>query len=99
MASIAKIISPYFITNGQARVHLIVSALTMIINIIMNFLLIGKYGIDGAAIASTILYFFYGGIYIILFKHKERVHLKELILLSQEEQNILKNSFPKIFPR
>ena len=98
-ASIAKIIYPYFITNGHAMVHLIVSTLTMIINIIMNFLLIGKYGIDGAAIASTISYFFYGGIYIILFKNKEKAHLKELIILSKEERNILKKSLFKIFSR
>lgn len=91
-AAVAKVIYPYFLTNGQTKVHLLVTGLSMVINAVMNVFFIAKYGINGAAFASTISYFFYGGVYVILYKQKRKIKLSEMLLLSKDEIGLLKSN-------
>lgn len=87
--SIGKIAPTYFTTEGKTKTHLKVSLIVLIINIVLNYILIPKIGINGAAIASTIAYIFFGIIYIILLK-QQGIEIKKIFLIEKKDVNMLK---------
>ena len=94
-ASIGKVSPAYFYTKGKPGVHLVVAAIVLTINVLFNFILIPKMGINGAALASTISYFFYGAIYILMFR-KEGISVKQLLIVQKEDMKDIKNLIPKV---
>lgn len=95
-ASIGKVVPAYFYTSGRPKIHFRVSAIVLIINLTFNLLLIPKIGINGAAIASTIGYIFYGMIYLVLLK-KEGFSIKELLYIRRDEiERLRKYVYQKI---
>jgi len=67
-----------------------VTAIIMVANIIFNFIFIPKLGIDGAALGSTLSYIMYGGLYLMLYKVKEKIPFRKMLLLSREDIRIVK---------
>ena len=90
VVSIAKTISNFYIISGKPSIHLATVFACFCVNILLNFLLIPKMKIEGAALASSISYLLYSLIYIILFHFKEKVNLKAIFLLSLEDIRIAK---------
>lgn len=84
-ASAAKVIFPIFLAKGQPLKHLRITFLTFVSNIVMNSFFIPLWGIKGAAIASTISYFLYGGYYIVLLKRWEHVSVRSLLLITRSD--------------
>lgn len=76
-ASIGKVSSSYFQSIGNTVYHLIITGSTFSINVILNFILIPRMGINGAAVASSISYFMYGVLYIIAFIKIEEFSLRD----------------------
>jgi O-antigen/teichoic acid export membrane protein len=66
--SISRIIANDFAGRGKPELNMNVSFLTVSINIILNFILIPFYGVNGAAISTSISYFVNWFIKVILFK-------------------------------
>ena len=69
---LASNLASYFIGVGNTSIFMTASTLSLISNIVMDFLFIPKYGMYGAATASTISYFvsfLYG--YMVYLKYKE----------------------------
>lgn len=95
-ASVAKVMAPYYLTGGQPRIHLFVTMLTVVVNVVFNIILIPKIGIIGAAIGSTISYMVYGLSYVFLFRFKEKVLIKDMLLLSRTEMKLMLGSVLKI---
>lgn len=93
-ASIGKIAPAYFYTQGKPKIHLLVSSIVLLINIIFNYLLIPRYGINGAAIASTISYMFYGIIYLFFLK-KQNVSIKNIFNINKKDLLIMKKNVIK----
>ena len=93
-ASIGKVSPAYFYTRGKPTIHLIVAAIVLLINVVLNLIFIPSIGINGAALASTISYIFYGVIYIIMFK-REGIHIRQLLILQKEDIKSIKNLLPK----
>jgi O-antigen/teichoic acid export membrane protein len=87
-ASIAKVAISYFFSQGRPKVHLVISFLVVVLNIIFNFLLIPVWGINGAAIASSISYFFYGVTYIIWFVFKEKFSFKDFFVFTEVDKKL-----------
>lgn len=56
MMSIARIFANYFTASGRPEINSIVAIICTIVNLILNFILIPKLGIIGAASATTISY-------------------------------------------
>jgi len=92
-ASIGKVSYSYFFTRGQPQIHLYITAATLTINIILNSFFIPKWGIDGAAFASTISYIFYGLAYLIVFKVKEGIPFRDFFYVSRKEISDIMNIF------
>jgi len=82
-ASIGKVSSPYFFTKGKPQVHLSITSIVLFLNISLNLLLIPKFGINGAAIASTFSYIIYGLLYLYYFVTNEKFTINELLILNR----------------
>lgn len=79
-ASIGKVSYPYFFTEGKPWIHLCITFLVFMFNLIFNLILIPIFGIRGAAISSTIAYFLYGVIYLCCFLKMKVIKIDELLL-------------------
>jgi O-antigen/teichoic acid export membrane protein len=88
-ASIGKVSYSYFITEGRPIIHMKVTAVTFFCNLLLNVILIPYLGMLGAALASTISYFLYGLIYILIFISKEGFTLKELLVPQKQDFKLL----------
>ncbi len=80
-ASIGKVSSGYFQSIGNTRNHFLITTATFILNLILNYLLIPKMGIVGAAIASSVSYSVYGLLYVITFIKIEKFKLEDFFKL------------------
>lgn len=63
-ACVPKIASPWFYAQGKPQVHLYITFVAFAVNLVANFLLIPRFGISGAALASSISYILYGAWYL-----------------------------------
>lgn len=84
-ASLARVATPYFFTSGRPKVHLKVALCALILNCILNYPMIHLWGINGAAIASSISYFIYGLSYILILIQKEKFKTSDLFILRLSE--------------
>ncbi len=98
-ASVGRISFPYFFSEGKAFFHLIITFITLSINIILNLVLIPHYSLYGAAFASSISYFIYGLYYVFLFVKREHFTLKEMFYISKEDIQIAKGLVYTRIPR
>ena len=93
--TVGKVSSVYFYTNGKTKVHMRIAFAVLVLNLITNFILIPKYGIYGAAITSTVSYFFYGIVYLIILK-KYQIDSKQIMIITKKDIMMLKNYFIKL---
>lgn len=83
--SMDMIVSNYFLGEGKQLYNSIGAGLMCILNVILNFILIPKWGINGAAFVSSITYIF-GTIYsFIIFKILTGEKISSLILLRKSD--------------
>lgn len=92
-ASIGKVSASYFQSEGNPIIHLIITVITFVSNLIFNIILIPKIGINGAAIASTISYIVYGVMYIVFFIYKEGFKLKDFFGINEYDYNLINRLF------
>jgi O-antigen/teichoic acid export membrane protein len=94
-ASVAKVSYSYFFVSGRPAVHMTITFISFVTNIILNLLLIPALGINGSALASTISYFIYGSLYLIYFVKKEKFPIGDLLKISREDIAFLKGVIRK----
>ncbi len=97
--SIPKIAQPYFFYLGKPHVHLIISIITLIINLICNIFLINLLGIIGVALASTVSYIVYGCLYVFVLITKENFMFKDLFFLSESDLCLIKEKVSYIIQK
>lgn len=95
-ASIGKIGSSYYYRKEKLKVYLLITVITLLLNIILNLLLIPTYGINGAAIASTISYTIYGIINVWYFVCVQKFSSKELYKISRDEIDFIRKKIIKL---
>lgn len=93
MIVISKILHPSLAARGYPLYGLAVFIVPLIINIILNYILIPIYGINGAAIASTISYTIGGITYGIVYSRKENIKLRDLLFIKKEDFDVIIKSF------
>ncbi len=84
-ASLARVGMQYYFTLGRPKVHLYSTLATLIVNVALNFLLIPRLGIFGAAVASSISYLTYGLFYLALFLGPEKFSWRDLFALNSKD--------------
>lgn len=98
-ASIGKISASYFQSSGEPKIHLYITFLVFLVNIILNSALIPLVGIAGAAIASSVSYTVYGIAYVVIFIRKEKFTFEGLFLFNKEERILLSSMIKKLLKR
>lgn len=93
---VAKVISSALVGEGQTEIGLQMTVPAVIVNLIFNLILIPKYGINGAAIASTIGYIV--SFFIVLLKIRKvyGISPRELFFIQKSDLAVygnLKNIF------
>lgn len=88
-ASIGKVGVSYLYSENKGRIHLLITSVTLIINLFLNYILIPRLGINGAAYASTISYGFYGSTYLFYLIKFGQFSLKNIFLIEKSEINFL----------
>lgn len=68
IASFAKVSFSFLYSENKSKFHLYVTFLTVIVNVLFNLILIGPFGMMGAAYASLLSYIVYSGCYLIYMK-------------------------------
>jgi len=83
MDAIFRILSSYFKGTGRPLLVSKVVAVTLALNVLLNFMLIPVFGIRGAALSSLISYSLNAIILIIYFRRENRVKLSEFLLINK----------------
>lgn len=80
--AIGTVAYPYYLCAGYPKIHMYVTTFVCVINIIANLIAIPKFGIYGAAIASSISYLLYGGIYVFLLCYIEKIRISAMFIIN-----------------
>ncbi len=64
----------YFIISGNPKVIFLINLTVLVFSIVLNFFMIPRFGVKGAATASAISHFLYGAIYIGVFYFREKIN-------------------------
>jgi Na+-driven multidrug efflux pump len=83
--SVANVLAAYIAGIGKPRLNLYVSGISLIITITLDFALIPKLNIVGAAIASTVSYSVAAFMLIFFFIRETGVPLRQVLLPSSDD--------------
>ena len=82
--------------EGYPKQMILAALLAFIINILFDLLLIPKYGIDGAAVASSIAYFASTCFCLAYFYWQKKITAKDLLVLQRNDLILLKEKFIRV---
>ena len=85
-----KLLHPLYIAKGKQNIVVIILFISVVFNVILNFITIPIWGIVGAAISSVVSYTVCGIIFLLLFIKEYNIKIKQLILIDKTEINIMK---------
>lgn len=83
--SVDKILSNDIAGRGKPELNMYVSITNIIVNVTLNYILIPKYGIEGAAISTSITYFFSFIIKCTIFKKVTGQTYRRFLILSKQD--------------
>jgi O-antigen/teichoic acid export membrane protein len=91
---IGKIMIFRYVSKGKPKINIIISFICFVLNLILNIILIPKFGINGAAIASSISYSIFGFSYLFMItKIENKFKFSKFFWISKKEIIIFKNLF------
>lgn len=83
--SIYKVLTRNFSSRNRQQVSIMAATISLIVNICLNFAWIPKYGIEGAALASTVSYIFAGAILVFKVKLESGMPLRKLLVVNASD--------------
>ncbi|MBU8771497.1 flippase [Cytobacillus oceanisediminis] len=97
--SVDRILSNDLAGRGKPELNMYTSIFTVVSNIILNFVLIPKIGIAGAAVSTSVTYSLSTIIKIVLYKRETGVAYSKLVLLQKEDMVLFKQLINKAVKR
>ncbi|KON86261.1 hypothetical protein AF332_05115 [Sporosarcina globispora] len=97
--SVDRILSNDLAGRGKPELNMYTSIFTVVSNIILNFVLIPKIGIAGAAVSTSVTYSLSTIIKIVLYKRETGVAYSKLVLLQKEDIALFKQLINKAVKR
>lgn len=91
-----KMISQYNIVNKKQIVNVIMLSVSVVLNIICNLIFVPLFGINGAALGSTIGYLACAVVFLIYFSKKSGIPIKDLILIRKDDLSRIKSISKKM---
>lgn len=83
--SVSKVLSGDILGRGKPQIGMVAAFLSLIINIPLNIYLIPKYGISGAAYASSFAYIIATGVVIYYFIKLTNSSLADILLIKKQD--------------
>jgi len=90
MLIVSKTLISYQLGIGKSWLLVYLIAISLILNIILNMLLIPEYGGVGAAIATDISYTLLSALLLIIFMVQNKISIGSLLTFGEKEMNIIK---------
>ena len=87
--SVANVLAAYMAGIGKPRLNLLVSGVSLFVTLTLDIILIPRFNIVGAAIASTISYTLTAFLLIVFFVRETGASLREVLLPTSEDVKIL----------
>ena len=84
-------ISQYNIVHKKQLTNALLLSVSVAVNVIFNLILIPKFGINGAAIATLIGHFVSGACFIVFFVKKSTAKLNEILFIKRQDLKTLKS--------
>ena len=97
--SMSKVLANDFIGRGYPEINTYISFVTALCNLLLNFWLIPKYGIKGAAIATTSSYLLDALMKSCYFSLKNNIPFSEFCIIKLSDFTLYKNQINKYFKR
>lgn len=86
-----KMIYSYNVVYGRKVINMVFLGLAAVLNIILNYLWIPVYGINGAGWASVISYTICGICFLIYFCYVEKIQVMKVIFIQKDDIKLIKN--------
>lgn len=86
-----KLIAQYNIVNGKQVRNVVLLSAAIVTNVIGNLLLVPHWGINGAAVATSLGNCVCGLIFVFSFTRETHTPLKDMILIKKDDLSLLKN--------
>ncbi|NLM50011.1 MAG: hypothetical protein GX196_03555, partial [Clostridiaceae bacterium] len=80
-----KLIYTLFIANGKQKISFTILLISVILNVIGNFIFIPFHGINGAAITSVGSYIICGSAFLYVFKKEFDIKWKDIFIFNKQE--------------
>lgn len=94
-----KIIGTLFIAKGKQKFYCNTLLVGTISNIIINYVVIPRWNIYGAAIATVISYTIVGGVFIFEFKRLYKNKLRDILCVKREDFSIISKRIKQILSK
>ncbi|MEK3966613.1 polysaccharide biosynthesis C-terminal domain-containing protein [Paenibacillus sp. FSL H7-0323] len=83
--SYTKLIGTIYTANGKWTFYFLILFISVVINLICNYITIPYMGIYGSALSSVCSYFFAGAAFLVRFKRDYNISAKELLFLNKSD--------------
>ena len=82
----------FFMGKGYPKNIIIINAFSGVLNIILNIILLPKYGVVAAAIISSLTYFLWTVSLIISFKNTSNIPYNEIVIMKKQDMKYIYSS-------
>ena len=96
LGSMSRIISNYFSGIGRPEINTYVAVFLTILNICLNIFLVPKYGVVGAAIATTVTYSMNMMVKTVIFSWMNNMSWTTFVIIKISDFDIYKGYIAKI---
>ena len=97
LLSYARILSHFFAGIGRPEINTYVASFTTLLNISLNIYLVPKFGVKGAAIATSITYASNMIIKSTIFGWKNKVSVIDFLIMKPSDLLLYQSYFNKVF--
>ncbi|MGC6429209.1 MAG: oligosaccharide flippase family protein [Flavobacteriales bacterium] len=91
--SLSKILSNDFVGRGKPQINSYIGLIVALLNVLLNIVLIPKYGVIGAAISTSFCYGIDALIKVIYFSSLYKISLLKFVLVNKADINLYKTNF------
>lgn len=93
------VFNPYFLSKKFPAISIIAPLIAALSNILLNLVFIPRYGHIAAAATSSLSYFLYYLLLSLYIRKKEKVSLREFLVINRKDLQELKSRFNRIINR
>jgi len=94
--SIYKVLTRNFSSRNRQQVSIMAACIALLVNLCLNFLWIPRFGIEGAALASTVSYTVAGVILLVMVKMESNIPIMKMLIVDTSDLKAYKETFSKL---